>query len=318
MSNPLKLWDNFWFAPASTFRLDLIRMGMGFWLLLTYGAMSPDLLLLYGNDGMLPLEQMQDYIEDPWLNSVYFHLNANWQFWLAHGIFLAACLGLMLGTLANVCKFIVLVGHLSYVHRNPGLIYGVDGITASILFALCLAPLGRHLSPSKGKGKGKGKSERMPPPAPSAWGNACLRIIQLQMAVLFFYSGVEKLRGETWWSGDALWIALNNFEFNNLPVDLLAQHYWLVNLLVYATLLLELAYPFLVWGRATRPFFLAGAIALHLGIAAMMGLYFFSGVMILGHLAFLRDDWLRQGPAKPTDTDPENRRAPSIGSGLAD
>ena len=308
MSNPFYLWDDFWFSPASTFRLDLIRAGMGFWLLLTYGTMSPDLLLLYGNDGILPLEQMQDYIEDPWLHSIYFHFDAHWQFWLAHGIFLAACLGLMLGTLANVCKFIVLVGHLSYVHRNPGLIYGVDGITASILFALCLAPLGRHLALSK----------RKTLPAPSAWGNACLRIIQLQMAVLFFYSGVEKLRGETWWSGDALWIALNNFEFNNLPVDLLAQHYWLVNLLVYATLLLELAYPFLIWGRGTRPLFLAVAIALHLGIAVLMGLYFFSGVMILGHLAFLRDEWLRQSPAKSPDTDAENRRAPSIGSGLAD
>src|SRR2546422_4480839 len=54
------------------------------------------------------------------------------------------------------------------------------------------------------------------------------------------------------------------------------------------------SYPFLIWGRRTRPFLLVAAMLLHLGIAVMMGLYLFSFVMAVGHLAFLRHEWLRQ------------------------
>src|SRR5260370_1019475 len=148
-----------------------------------------------------------------------------------------------------------------------------------------------------------------------AWGFACLRLSQLQVAVLFFFSGVEKVRGDAWWHGYAVWMALTNQEFSNVPIGWLASHFWIVNLLTQGTMFFEVAYPFLIWGRATRPFFLVGAILLHLGMAVMMGLYLFSFVMIVVHLSFLRPEWLTASPwrraAVPPHQEPEPLRPPA-------
>ena len=43
-------------------------------------------------------------------------------------------------------KWIVLIGQISYDHRNPMFFYGVDKILAGLLLILCVAPIGRALS----------------------------------------------------------------------------------------------------------------------------------------------------------------------------
>jgi predicted DCC family thiol-disulfide oxidoreductase YuxK len=119
--------------------------------------------------------------------------------------------------------------------------------------------------------------------------------MQLQMAVLFFISGAHKLRGDDWWNGDAVWkvFALDDY-YNGFILNLLASQYWLVNVATYGTVLIELAYPFLIWQRRTRPYMLAAGVFLHLQFAFLMNLYFFSFVMIMGHMSFLRRSWLNR------------------------
>ena len=73
---------------------------------------------------------------------------------------------------------------------------------------------------------------------------------------------------------------------------MLASQYWLVNLATYGTILIEIAFPFLIWQRSTRPYLLAAAIFLHLSSALLMGLFYFSFVMIMGHMSFVRPEWL--------------------------
>ena len=131
------------------------------------------------------------------------------------------------------------------------------------------------------------------PPYGSAWAGACTRLMQIQMAVLFFYSGISKLRGDDWWSGDAVWTVFTTDEYyNRIILGVLASHYWLVNLATYGTILIEIAFPFLIWQRSTRPYLLAAAIFLHLQFALLMGLFYFSFVMIMGHMSFVRPEWL--------------------------
>ena len=52
------------------------------------------------------------------------------------------------------------------------------------------------------------------------------------------------------------------------------------------------------WQRLTRPYLLAGALFLHSQFAFLMGLFYFSFVMMMGHMSFVRPEWLaRLGPA---------------------
>ena len=49
-------------------------------------------------------------------------------------------------TRSAYAKWVALIGHVSFVNRDPYLIYGVDKILAALLFILCLAPIGRAMS----------------------------------------------------------------------------------------------------------------------------------------------------------------------------
>ena len=61
-------------------------------------------------------------------------------------LFLFCCAAFTAGWRTAWVKWIVLIGHVSFVYRNPYLIYGVDKILAALLLILCLAPVGRAIS----------------------------------------------------------------------------------------------------------------------------------------------------------------------------
>ena len=135
-------------------------------------------------------------IRDPWMQSVFFYFGAPWEWVAFHGLFLLCCAAFMVGWRTSWVKWIVLVGQISYDYRNPTLTYGVDWILASLLFILCVAPVGRALSLDRVRAVRAAKAENLEarlPPYSSAWAGACTRLMQIQMAVLFFYSAISKL-----------------------------------------------------------------------------------------------------------------------------
>jgi predicted DCC family thiol-disulfide oxidoreductase YuxK len=290
-----RAWSQLWFQECPTSPLELARIGVGAAMLLHYALASPYIFDLWGDAGWTSRDVVQ-MIRDPWMQSVFYYFGAPWQWVAFYGLFLLCCAALMLGWRTSFVKWIVLVGHISCVYRNPMLTYGVDWIVASLLFILCAAPVGRALSLDRVRAvraaKG-GDLEARLPPYRSAWAGACTRLMQIQMAVIFFYSALSKLEAEIWLNGDAVWIVFTTDEYyNRIILDVLASHYWLVNLATYGTILIEIAFPFLIWQRATRPYLLAAAIFLHLQFGLLMGLFYFSFVMIMGHMSFVRPQWL--------------------------
>jgi len=75
------------------------------------------------------------------------------------------------------------------------------------------------------------------------------------------------------------------------PVGFFAEHFWIVLIMAYFTIAIEILYAFFIWDYKTRPYFLGMAILLHLCIAIALGIVYFSAVMIVGHLAFMRRSW---------------------------
>jgi predicted DCC family thiol-disulfide oxidoreductase YuxK len=290
-------WTQIWFESRPTTAIEITRIGLGLAMLLNYGLASPYILTLWGDEGWLPRSLLSEVVDDPLMQSVLYYFTAPWQQVAFHVLFVGACAALAVGWRTSWAKWLVLIGHVSYTYRNPAITYGFDSITASLLVILCFAPVGRALSLDRVREVRRAKRANLmahPPLPESAWSAACIRLMQLQMAVLFFISGVEKLRGEEWWEGDAIWRVFVHTDYYNGTwlLDLLANHFWLVNVATYGTILIELAYPFLIWQRETRPYLLAAAIFLHLQFGLLMGLYFFSFVMIMGHMSFLRQEWL--------------------------
>jgi predicted DCC family thiol-disulfide oxidoreductase YuxK len=288
-------WSQLWFQESPTSPLELTRIGVGAAILLHYSLAFPYIFDLWGDAGWMPREVVLN-INDPWMQSVFYYFGAPWQWVAFHCLFLLCCAAFMVGWRTSWVKWIVLVGHISYVYRNPMLTYGVDWIVASLLIILCVAPVGRALSLDRVRAVRAAKVGDIGvqlPPCSSAWAGACTRLMQIQMAVIFFYSAISKLEAEIWLKGDAVWIVFTTGEYyNRIILDVLASHYWLVNLATYGTILIEIAFPFLIWQRSTRPYLLAAAIFLHLQFGLLMGLFYFSFVMIMGHMSFVRPEWL--------------------------
>lgn len=289
-------WDQLWFQPQSSLPIELTRIGIGAAMLINYSLATPFLFQFWGDTAWMTRDIVARYVDDPWQQSIFFYFTAPWQLLAFHGIFLACCAALMLGWRTKWVKWIVLIGEISYYHRNPVLGYGVDRILCSLLFILCFAPIGHALSLDRVREVRLAKRQDLdaaPAPYVSAWASACTRLVQIQMAVLFFCSAIKKVRGDDWWNGDAMWLVFSNVDFYNpFLLNLFARHYWIVLLATYGTMLVEVAFPFLIWQRLTRPYLLVLAILVHVQIGLFMGMPYFSSVMIMGHLSFVRPEWL--------------------------
>jgi predicted DCC family thiol-disulfide oxidoreductase YuxK len=292
----VQAWSSFWFQSSSTAPLDLARIGVGAALLFHFGMASPFLFDLWGDAGWMPPAAAREYLNGSWSQSVFFYFTAPWQWIAFHIVFLFCCAAFMVGWRTSWVKWIVMVGQISYDYRNLTLVYGADSILACLLFIFCLAPIGRAMSLDRVRAVRAAKRNSLDvrlPPFASPWAGACTRLMQVQMATLFFYSGLEKVRGDEWWGGDAIWLAFTTYEFYNpWLLELLSRQYWLVNIATYATLVIELAFPFLIWQQRTRPYLLAAAVFLHLMFGILLGLIYFSFVMIMGHMSFVRPEWL--------------------------
>jgi len=295
------LWFYLWFQDKNTVPLDVVRMGVGFLLLFNYGMLAPaDVIALYGNSGLMPLAYFPE-LHNLDNFSVMIYLTQDWQLLTFHYVFVALCFCLCVGWHTRWVKWLVLIGHLSYFSRNGFIFYGVDTVGIALLLLLCVAPIGSALSLDRVRQvrnykKQHGLEAHLPLPT-SQRAFACQRLMQLQMAVIYFSAGIEKLAGGMWWQGIAPWVALNNNETAFFPMGVLAEHFWLVNLMAYGTILIEVSYPFLIWGYKTRPFLLIAAVFLHVGIAVTMGMYYFASMMIFGHLAFMRRSWYARAGA---------------------
>jgi predicted DCC family thiol-disulfide oxidoreductase YuxK len=296
-SQAVRLWDTVWFQNQSTTPLEIIRIGLGGLMLVTYGLIGlEDLVILYSDAGFFTKEVLLDYGGRPYYASVFYYLSTTWQLYFWHAVFVLSFAAFTLGWHTALAKWIVLIGHLSYMNGNPMATYGVDSILAANLFILCLAPVGKGFSMDRvrlqRRIKRAGPLEAGAATVRSPWGFACTRLIQIQMATLFFYSGLSKLEGSMWHEGSALWFAMLNNEIASFPPDFFARHFWVVQALTYATVVFELVYVITIWPKLTRGISLLGAIALHVGIVVFMGMPYFGLAMIVGHLSFLHHDWL--------------------------
>lgn len=117
------------------------------------------------------------------------------------------------------------------------------------------------------------------PNAVSSAARLGLRVLQLHLCISYFCSGMEKAQGIQWWNGELLWRALSLPVYYQFDMSWLAQ--WPVLSMIggWTTLVFELGYSVFIWPRATRRFWIAGMVGLHLGIAIFLGLGLFGLIM---------------------------------------
>jgi hypothetical protein len=149
-------------------------------------------------------------------------------------------------------------------------------------FYMMLAPAGASLSLDRWR---RARSAFWELPSRAPWA---LRLMQVQLSVLYLAGLWAKLRASEWNDGTAISYAvrLDDLARFDMPASL-ATSELLVNLLTYGTLAIEALIGILVWNRALRPWVLGLGVALHVGIDLTLRVGFFSYAIFVLYLAFL-------------------------------
>ncbi|MFM1904797.1 MAG: hypothetical protein RLZZ440_2697 [Planctomycetota bacterium] len=286
-------WSEFWFTPSDPLPLAVIRILTG--LILTWACIVwlLDADAFFGPKGWLVPHEVWRMNDQPWQWSWYFAFSSPTAVRVLGGITLVAAVLLTVGLATPAAALVSLAGLVSAANRAPLNTFGLDDTLGMLLVSLVIGPAGSRLAvDARLFGAGEGRSAR---------ATVALRLLQVHLCVVYFFSGCGKLLGPSWWEGVALWGAAANVQYRTLDLTWLARHPLLLNAITLATLFWEVAYAALVWPRLTRRLFLAMAVAVHLGIGLTMGMMEFGLAMITANLAFISaDTWRRLLPLDRT------------------
>lgn len=288
MKSLVDQWNRFWFAPVPTSTLALLRIAFGFAALAWAVSVAPDSLNFYGSEGVLP---------DPELPAGQFGLfnafDSDWVVVAGVAALIVASLATMLGYHARLATVVVFVVMLSLRRRNPVVDNSGDNLLRIIGLFLMLAPSGVGLSVDRWR---RARNRFWEFPARAPWA---VRLIQVQVSVVYLFSVWAKARSDDWLDGTAVFDTLRVGDITRFAIPYgWTDSLLIANLLTYATLAIELALAVLIWNRRARPWVIASGIVLHLFIEATVLVGFFGTAILVSYVSFIPEDtatrWLER------------------------
>ncbi|NRD62003.1 hypothetical protein HRD49_09565 [Corallococcus exiguus] len=274
--------------PSSPQPLGVLRIGVAALLLIQAWSLSEILPELLGNQGWVPWSVSKAMASPsvPRVGAVVAAL-APLGFSQAASIqgltfvYVVALLGLLLGLHTRLSSVVAWILHTVLLNSISFFSYGVETFAHISLFYCAVMPVGTAYSLDVRAGRLSG--------APSALATLSLRVLQVHLCLIYLTTGLEKMLGPVWRDGTALWEVLMQPQYGQFDFAWLATVPWMVKLATWGTLVVEVGYAFCVWPRRTRGLWVALTMSLHLGIAVMMGLWMFSGMMAV--LTFAAFGW---------------------------
>jgi hypothetical protein len=285
MKRAIEAWQRFWFEPEETSTLAVVRVAFGILVLGWTLTLAHDAYGFFSGGGVLPAVQYEGRPGAVW---GLLDLSDGRLAVVALLVALSlACVLLILGQFTRLAAAMVFVGIVSLERRNPFVFNSGDGLVRLIALYLMLAPSGTSLSLDRWR-RARNAFWEFPSRAPWA-----IRLMQVQLSVVYLSGLWAKLSGPTWSDGTAVSYAvrLEDLARFELPHALATSELG-VNLLTYGTLATEAAVGILVWNRALRPWVLTLGFCLHLGIDLTIRVGFFSYGMFVLYLAFLSPAWV--------------------------
>ena len=282
-------WDSFWFVPADPTLLGLIRVCTGLMLVYTHLVWGLQLEAFFGPDAWLTPELVETMQRDQIAWSFCWYVPHD-MLWAAHYASITVLVLFMLGVATRVTSILSFVVVVSYIYRTPCALFGLDQVNSFLTLYCCIGPSGDAVSIDRWVRRWRAGPAANPSalkPQPSISANVALRLIQVQMCVIYFFAGISKLLGAAWWTGDAMWLAFSNLEYQSNDMTWLVHYPWITQLMTHMTVAWELTFWSLVWKPMCRPLVLLMAVLLHVGIGACLGMWTFGLIMLVGCMSFL-------------------------------
>jgi hypothetical protein len=120
-----------------------------------------------------------------------------------------------------------------------------------------------------------------------------LRLMRIQVGLIYVVSGISKLFGASWQDGTALYFVLNSNQFRRFPAGVPASLESLTIAGSYAVLYWEVLFAPALLHPVTRRIALALGVVVHLSMWLFLEVGPFSWVMLATYLAFLDPERFR-------------------------
>jgi len=275
-------WNSFFFAPVPVYTVALVRICLGLVLLVEAFVLLANVKDYLGPDGLTNYERYYNRTRrkslslflylPPGINSVYAIMCLH----------IVALLFLIAGLFTPVFVVVAYITLVSIVNRNPTICNGGDNVSRIMCFLLIFTSSGHVLSLDEYffyRNHLPAQEYIMQAP----WA---LRLMQIQVSVVYLYTAYWKLKGATYRDGTAMYYVMGNFGYSRfqLPGVLLQKPY--VYVLTWSVLVIEVALPLGLWITDFRYYAIATGFALHIAIEYLVNVHLFSYYMMASLLLF--------------------------------
>ncbi|HDR7695601.1 HTTM domain-containing protein [Bacillus sp. CH_48] len=274
---------------------SLIRIAFGFIILYNYTIHYSQRYFLWGSNGLMSMGNLSP--EERFFNnfSLYSLSTSNLYFNIIYHLGILIAILFLFGYKGKIISFLNFIFIWSLMTQNNIILDGGDNISRILLFYLLFANTTQYFSlDSYLKNK-----KNINPSTTTNTENISLRNLLhnlsilaclVQVSILYLTSGLHKAMGELWQNGTALYYVLQVDEFSHpFFKNLIHSSDLMLVTGSYITVIVQLAFPFLLFNKKTKYIGMMGIIGMHLGIAIVMGLFSFSFIMISNQLLFLTD-----------------------------
>jgi len=276
---PLSRWD-WWTDPVRAERLAALRIGLAISLLVDiFVQYLPHFSDYFGAGSLGSPEVFSGRGTNHWHWSLFCSLEESRLFLPVILIWLAATILMLIGWRPRWAALIAWVISISLLNLNYYLHNSGDRIRNIILFYLMLTPCGAAWSLDNCiQRKPRGHKG---PVYISPWA---LRLLFVQMALIYFFNGFYKLMGADWRDGDVLHFVLGNVQWARWSITDLPVPYGVTRVLTWLILIWEIGFPLFVSMRPIRNMTLWFGVLLHLGMAISLQLGMFPFYMLCLYL----------------------------------
>jgi predicted DCC family thiol-disulfide oxidoreductase YuxK len=194
-------------------------------------------------------------------------------------------------------------------NRSPLITDGGDNVLVIMSIFLCFTRCGRHWSLDARRLRSRDAREPHPEPEPvelpewrlelgavreqvaNVLHNGAVLVIAFQVCVIYATAGLYKVQGSMWQDGTAMSFVLRLHWFQPWPGldSWLLGHAVLLAIAGYVTVFVQIGFPFAVFSPKLKYPSLVVLAGMHLSIAVLLGLPFFSLMMLVGDAVFLSD-----------------------------
>jgi hypothetical protein len=237
--------------------------------------------VLFGQ-GSVWAEPGEDRLVHYWPTEIVAHLGST-AFLFYYLAIIALALLWILGWHTEMVGLLVLVGEVSIIERAPMVGDQGDNILRIALVFLLLMQTNEHWSLDARRRARRGAGSPMLPLwFTNAVHNIALAALAAQLVIAYFWAGMAKAGGDFWQHGTALYYPLQLQEFRPFPLlnDLFTHVGLVVGVSTYVVVVFELGFGFALLHPVARRIAIGVAIVMHVSIAVLMALPWFSLSML--------------------------------------